>query len=190
MATSIGDDTVLELIFNPEVQGQPLGSIAQAVQHNPVKTLDPEVERELKDLETRAVKYAEQGELYTALELLSQCISREPEYASAYNNRAQVYRLLKDNDKAMGDLDNVIAKYGKGQPTILRQAYTQRAILKRSQGDQEGSRLDFEQGARYGNSLARTVAVQENPYAKMCNQIMMEVMSREINRGRENHKCE
>lgn len=79
--------------------------------------------------------------------------------------RAQVHRLMKNNEAAMKDLDKVISTLGKGQPSILRQvnlslylpitnadmviiikAYTQRAILKRSQGDAEGSRIDFEQG--------------------------------------------
>lgn len=38
-------------------------------------------------------------------------------------------------------------------------------------------------GAKLGNPIARNIAVGENPYAKMCNQIMMEVMGREMNRA-------
>jgi len=38
-------------------------------------------------------------------------------------------------------------------------------------------------GAKLGNPVARNVAVAENPYAKMCNQVMMEVMNRERMRG-------
>ncbi|CAO3624785.1 unnamed protein product [Cunninghamella echinulata] len=82
----------------------------------------------------------------------------------------------------MEDLSQVI-KLGEGQPKVLRQAYTQRAILKRQQGDVIGSRADFEMGAKLGNPIAKNIAVNENPYSKLCNQIMMEVMSREVNKG-------
>lgn len=91
---------------------------------------------------------------------------------------------MKDNlDGALKDLDYVINDIGEGQPKVLRQAYTQRAIVKRQQGDLVGSRKDFEMGAKLGNPIARNFAVNENPYAKMCNQVMMEVMNRERNRG-------
>jgi hypothetical protein len=86
-------------------------------------------------------------------------------------------------DKALKDLDCVINDIGEGQPKILRQAYTQRAIIKRQQGDLVASRKDFELGAKLGNPVARNIAVSENPYAKMCNQVMMEVMNRERMRG-------
>ena len=88
-------------------------------------------------------------------------------------------------DEALKDLDLVIEDLGIGQPKVLNQAYTQRAIIKRQQGDAEGSRLDFEMGAKLGNPVARNIAVKENPYAKMCNSVMMEVMNRERMRGQE-----
>jgi hypothetical protein len=59
--------------------------------------------------------------------------------------RAQIYRLRNENDKALDDLGQVI-QLGEGQPKVLRQAYTQRAIIKRQQGDVHGSRADFEMG--------------------------------------------
>lgn len=91
---------------------------------------------------------------------------------------------MRDNlDAAIKDLDYVIDDIGQGQPKILRQAYTQRAIIKRQQGDLIGSRKDFEMGAKLGNPVARNFAVNENPYAKMCNQVMMEVLNREKMRG-------
>lgn len=91
---------------------------------------------------------------------------------------------MKNPELATKDLDAVI-EIGKGQAAILRQAYTQRGIIKRQQGDQPGAQKDFEMGAKYGNPLARNIAISENPFAKMCNQVMMEVMSREINVGRQ-----
>ncbi|ORX45494.1 hypothetical protein DM01DRAFT_1340008 [Hesseltinella vesiculosa] len=177
-AAKLNDDAVLELMFNPDAQGVPFDSVAQTVQHNPLKEIDPSILMELKSLETQAVELAEKDDLEGALMLLNQCIEKEPEYASVYNNRAQIFRLQNDNESALQDLDKVI-QLGAGQPKVLRQAYTQRAIIKRQQGDMKGANQDFELGAKYGNPLARNYTVNENPYAKMCNQIMVEVMSRE-----------
>ena len=46
--------------------------------------------RHAKLLEVQAVKVAESGNLGDALELLTKTISEVPNYASVYNNRAQV----------------------------------------------------------------------------------------------------
>lgn len=90
---------------------------------------------------------------------------------------------------ALKDLDYVIEDIGEGQPKILKQAYTQRAIIRKQTGDLEGSRKDFSVGAKLGNPIARSIAVSENPYAKMCNQVMMQVMNQERMRSSaENNK--
>ncbi len=39
---------------------------------------------------------------------------------------------------------------------------------------------DFASGGRYGNELARQVAVKTNPYAKLCGNIVKEAMEKEI----------
>jgi tetratricopeptide (TPR) repeat protein len=139
----------------------------------------------LESLEKQAVQAAEKNDLDQALNLFNECITIEPNYASAYNNRAQLYRMQNEVEKAIADLDKVIGDVGTGQPKVLRQAYTQRAILKRQQGDLSASREDFEMGAKLGNPVARNIAVKENPYAKMCNQVMMEVMKGELTKGLE-----
>jgi tetratricopeptide (TPR) repeat protein len=139
----------------------------------------------LETLEKQAVQAAEKNDLDQALSLFNECITIEPNYASAYNNRAQLYRMQDEVEKAIADLDKVISDVGAGQPKVLRQAYTQRAILKRQQGDLNASREDFEMGAKLGNPVARNIAVKENPYAKMCNQVMMEVMKGELTKGLE-----
>lgn len=43
--------------------------------------------KELQSLERQAVKLAEEGKLEEALKFLNQCIEKESDYASAYNNR-------------------------------------------------------------------------------------------------------
>ena len=51
---------------------------------------DSEEIKHAKQLEVQAVKVAEGGNLTDALELLTKTISEVPNYASCYNNRAQV----------------------------------------------------------------------------------------------------
>ncbi|KAJ3297718.1 Tetratricopeptide repeat protein 36 [Borealophlyctis nickersoniae] len=68
-------------------------------------------------------------------------------------------------DEALADLDKAV-ELGAGDAVVLKQAYTQRAILRKSMGDLEGSENDFAQGARLGNEIAKA-AVANNPYAKM-----------------------
>ncbi|KAL0092284.1 hypothetical protein J3Q64DRAFT_1718430 [Phycomyces blakesleeanus] len=184
---SISDDAVLELIFNPDVQGLPLDSINQSITNTSVCTLSPGRLEELKHLEKDAIKLAEKNETGGALELLNRCIEMEPTYGSAYNNRAQLYRMVHKNDEALHDLNKVIS-LAEGQPKILKQAYTQRAIIKRQNGDILGSKEDFAIGAKYGNSVARNITIQDNPYAKMCNQVMLQVMSQELNIGSTENK--
>ncbi|KAI8979213.1 hypothetical protein BDF20DRAFT_912838 [Mycotypha africana] len=181
---AISDEAVLEFMFNPESQGLSLDAIANTVDEKPKYNIPAEKLAQLQTLEKEAVKIAE-TDSGKALELLNECISMEDKYASAYNNRAQVYRLQEQLGKALADLDYVISDIGEGQPKVLRQAYTQRAIIKRQQGDLVGSKEDFQAGARLGNPIARNIAVNENPYAKLCNQVMMEVMSRETNLTKE-----
>ncbi|KAH6566816.1 hypothetical protein BASA60_009303 [Batrachochytrium salamandrivorans] len=48
----------------------------------------------------------------------------------------------------------------------LKQAYTQRAIIKKKRGDLSGADEDFIKGAQYGNEVAKGM-VKNNPYAKL-----------------------
>lgn len=43
--------------------------------------------------------------------------------------------------------------------------------------------MDFQQGGRYGNEIARQMAVKTNPYAKMCGAIVKEAMRKEMTGG-------
>ena len=46
--------------------------------------------REVREMEVKAVRAAEEGRLDEALQLLSEAVTMVPDYASVYNNRAQV----------------------------------------------------------------------------------------------------
>jgi len=84
------DELVLNAIFNP---------------HNPLQIEEKNVETkhdekpldllsdELKSLEIDAVNCAQKGNLDESLNLFNKLIENVPNYASGYNNRAQLYRL-------------------------------------------------------------------------------------------------
>ena len=54
---------------------------------------------------------------------------------------------------------------------MLKQAYTQRAVIKKKQGDESGADRDFAMGAQHGNDFAKGM-VRQNPFAKLCNQVL------------------
>ncbi|OJD25276.1 hypothetical protein ACJ73_03347, partial [Blastomyces percursus] len=51
---------------------------------------------------------------------------------------------------------------------------------KSAQHLEEMASMDFQFGGRYGNEIARQMAVKTNPYAKMCGGIVKEAMRKEI----------
>ncbi|KAI1480403.1 hypothetical protein K445DRAFT_68485 [Daldinia sp. EC12] len=171
------------------------------------------------------------------LSKLGELITEYPKYASARNNRAQVFRrlygdtlllsgeqnsrgLLGDVDElersqaaeqALSDLDQAIALltpksiFAAISPQAgktLSLAHTQRAAIYHmtSKSFQTGSQVkmsgrkeeiwtkndfeeaasrDFALGGRYGNDIAKALAVSTNPTAKLCGQMVREAMKKE-----------
>ncbi|KAJ1989915.1 hypothetical protein H4R33_001913 [Dimargaris cristalligena] len=147
-----------------------------AEEFSPVSPIPETMLAGLKKREVEGVALAEKDDLDGALLHFSAVISQCAKYASAYNNRAQVYRLQNQYDAALDDLAMAL-KYSNGDPKVLKQAYTQRAIIKRARGDTDGAFYDFELGGKYGNPVAKDAAVLENPYSKLCNAIMKESLA-------------
>ena len=58
-------------------------------------------------MERRAINLAVQNKLNESINEFSIIIEEYPSYYSAYNNRAQVYRIKEDNEAALKDLDFV-----------------------------------------------------------------------------------
>ncbi|PGH08215.1 hypothetical protein GX51_01369 [Blastomyces parvus] len=54
---------------------------------------------------------------------------------------------------------------------------------KSAQHLEEMASMDFQLGGRYGNEIARQLAVKTNPYAKMCGAIVKEAMRKEMMGG-------
>src|SRR5438105_4289155 len=90
---STNDSAVLEQLFDPESAPTPspivIDSSLPAFPH----ITSHKDFTQLRSLEVLAIRAAEANDAAKALSLLSQAISQEPKYASAYNNRAQVYRM-------------------------------------------------------------------------------------------------
>ena len=112
-------------------------------------------------------------------------ISIAPERPSCYNNRAQAYRLKGDIQSALNDLnmairqhhDNINANDNAGK-RAAKQAYCQRGLIYRRNGRDEEAMSDFKAAAEMGSEFAKSVLVQLNPYAAMCNKMLRDVFSK------------
>ena len=99
-----------------------------------------------------------------------------------------MYLLLRREADALPDLDAAISHAHRDRLT-LRQAHTQRGLIRRGRGDDEGARADFELAARLGSALARQCLVSMNPYAAMCNAMLSRAM-KELSEVKEEEKAE
>lgn len=141
------------------------------------------VEREAAELEVLAIQAVEvNDDRERALELLGQAIAMAPTYPSPLNNRAQVYRLFKRpsrTEEARADLEAALAQATvEDFPLVRRQALSQRAWLHYADGSMEAAFRDFEAAAALGCTEAQRMAVRCNPYARLCNDIMQEMLNR------------
>lgn len=127
----------------------------------------------------RAVDEADNPRL--AAELFSRAIEMDDMRASAYNNRAQAYRLLANVQGAESDLDRAI-ELSRGRGRVACQAYTQRGLVRKLQGKAELALEDFGKAASLGSHFSRAQVASMNPYAALCNSMMTEMMEK-IRRG-------
>ncbi|KAF9383462.1 Tetratricopeptide repeat protein 36 [Podila verticillata] len=175
---SAGDAKILDMVFNPEGTMLPDKETETMLRSEPT-VIEPELLKKLKALEGEAVLLAEKDDIDGAIAKFTEIIDLCPTYASVYNNRAQAYRIQDNNEAAIKDLDKAI-EHGNGQTAILKQAYTQRAIIKKLKGDKDGAQVDFERGARFGNPVAKAISVQDNPISQLCGAMVMEMLNKEL----------
>jgi len=173
---------------------------------------------------------------------LSDLIAKQPDYASARNNRAQALRrlygdcmllagaglhagsLIQNADEsekmaasatALSDLDrcisllsprSIFAAVGPLTARTLSLAHTQRAAIYHATSKglgsgavrissdrkeekwtalefEEAASRDFALGGRYGNDIAKGLAVSTNPTAKLCGEMVREMMKKEYGPG-------
>ncbi|XDV29547.1 hypothetical protein PO909_032659 [Leuciscus waleckii] len=156
---SAHDRAVLQAIFNPT---SPFGDIPGLNQEDDLidddSAFEPELVKQVKDLELQGVSAAESGDLLASLQHFNQAITILPQRASAYNNRAQTRRLQGDTKGAVEDLERAITLSG-GVGRSACQALVQHGLLLRLSGRDEEARVDFERAAALGSEFAKQQAV-------------------------------
>ncbi|XP_033641902.1 tetratricopeptide repeat protein 36 homolog [Asterias rubens] len=169
------DEAVLDAIFNPLLPSG--GEVPQGVVDETPENDESEEVRESRDLELQGVHKAEAGDMNSAIDFFNKAVLVSPERASCYNNRAQALRLRGDIIGALEDLNHAI-ELSNGRSKAACQAYTQRGLIRRLEGNNEDALEDFKKAACLGSTFARSQVVQMNPYAAMCNQMLSDVIGR------------
>lgn len=182
-----GDEAILNFIFNKshikfEPPAPPL----------PEDEADVEYFKTLNEKELAIVKMAEDGELDKAEEEFTKLLEEYSDAPSVYNNRCQVRRLKGDKDGAMGDVNECItlalrwlAVHEKTKPEgsvkrrrdVLKQAYTQRSLLRKDNGEAEAAESDLRAAAACGSDIARIMTEKDNPFATLCRQTVEVMLS-------------
>lgn len=209
---SSNDAAVLGQLFDPESAAAAAATIAiDPTLPSDAHISDPTLLQSLRATEIRAIRLAEANDLAQARTILTQLTLSNPDYASCYNNLAQVLRMLSAPPaEILQALSRAIAlaapepprtaAVSPSQANLLAQAYTQRGALlytlfkKMSDGDgpvagmdreqlEMAASKDFYEGGRYGNEMGREMAVRTNPYARMCGAIVKEALTRDYEGG-------
>lgn len=174
--TTQNDRLVLNSILNPNL---PLGEGVFDPKEEDVEVQDdtePKVSEDGMKIEREGMMTAEQGNIDQAIHLFTQVIEKYPEYASAYNNRAQAYRLKSDTRRAMEDLE-VALKLSNKSGKVGASALCQRGIIQRKFGHDDSAIEDFKEAANLGSGFAKSMLVEMNPYAAMCNAMLKNVFT-------------
>lgn len=66
----------------------------------------------------------------------------------------------------------------EGIGKVACQAFSQRGLINQLQGKKQQALNDFQEAAKLGSAFAKTMLVQMNPYAALCNQMLAEVMQK------------
>ncbi|XP_059623012.1 tetratricopeptide repeat protein 36 homolog [Phlebotomus argentipes] len=178
------DKAVLDSIFNPFQIG---GGAEQGVDWNfdeglsddvqdPYEEPTPEVQESVRR-EIQAIKLAECGDLAKAVDVFSSAIEVAPTRRAPWNNRAQAYRLLGNDQAALADLEMALQLSGGTGRTGCR-ALCQRGLLHRKNGDDDAARDDFKAATNLGSKFARGQLIEMNPYAALCNQMLRDAFQK------------
>ncbi|XP_026761887.1 tetratricopeptide repeat protein 36 homolog [Galleria mellonella] len=169
------DKAVLRSIFDPTA------TIAQVVDDGDRFEEDDDepsndAQKESSKFCAEGVQLAEAGKFEEALQVLTKGIEVAPGRAAAYNDRAQLLRLMNRDDDAMADLDKALqlTEGRKGRARAL--ALCQRGVLLRKRDEGDSARASFTEAAKLGSGFAKKQVVEMNPYAALCNQMLSQVM--------------
>jgi len=169
--TTENDRQVLNSILNPNL---PLGEGVFDPEEKEAEA--EELPHQVKIIQSKGMAAAEKGDVEEAIQIFNQGISECPGFASLHNNRAQAFRLAGRSNSALGDLNKAISlSGGKGQ--VAANAYCQRAQLYRKDGRDDEASADFKSAADLGSAFAKSMLVELNPYAAMCNAMLKNVFA-------------
>ena len=141
-----------------------------------------------KYIETEAISFdiiaifkAEAGDLQGALVTLNEAILRLPQYPSLLNNRAQMFRLLKDDEKAVQDLMKAVEllNHNPDDFTSLR-VHEQLGWIMFKQGKNEEAQDFFKVASDLGSAEAKRMLVRCNPYSELCNAMFREALAQNV----------
>ena len=163
---STRDDQILNMIFNNPGEFV-LNDIKDSI------PINDKLLKELKIMEIEAVQLAEQKLYLEALKVLDEAIMKCPTYGSLYNNKAQILTLMERVDESLIALELAI-EYG--DTLVLGKAYTQKGLILLKLNKELEAEEAFKNGARFGNSISKQ-KLQQNPYAKMCSNILKVAMN-------------
>lgn len=156
-----------EAVFDPEEEGK---------ERDPEDTVETEASKLSKSLERQAIAACERGDVESALETFRRAIEADVGRASCYNNRAQAFRLKGDIASALNDIESALTKSG-GRGRAAKQAFVQRGLIHRRNGNDEQAKKDFEEASDLGSEFAKAVLVEMNPFAALCNKMLKDVYS-------------
>lgn len=117
--------------------------------------------------------------LSTLLSDLGQAITLSTPKSPADPVSPSQARLLADSHTHRAYLLLKISRQLKSRNAEDAEAIPERLRELGSEGLEEMASRDFFFGGRYGNKVAQQMAVQTNPYAKMCGAIVKEAMRKE-----------
>ncbi|KAF8247658.1 hypothetical protein K440DRAFT_628214 [Wilcoxina mikolae CBS 423.85] len=183
------DATTLSLLFDPESSPSPsTAPISPSLPPDP--HYPPSLIPSLQKSELAAITLA-QTDPAAALPLFNTILSTYPAYASGFNNRAQLRRLLSHPvEEIVADLEKaielaspaggVLAETSELQGKVLQQAWTQLGVVMLGEGREEDAVKAFTEGARFGGEIAKGMCVKLNPVARLCGSIVKEAMREEM----------
>ena len=88
-----------------------------------------------------------------------------------------LFLMLGDVSSALEDLNKAI-ELSRDRGSAAAQAYTQRGLIHRLNGAEEKALEDFSKAAELGSAFAKTMVVQMNPYAAMCNKMLADAINK------------
>lgn len=163
------DEAVLGAIFNPF---QPFPS---TITVKP-KRESARLPASLVEAQRKTIRLTEQNNYEQALAVLDEAITKHSSYAALFNDRAQLHRLMKNNDAAISDLNTAI-NLSDAKGRVAKHAFAQRGLLRKLKSLDDLALQDFQAAADLGCEFSRIYVAKHNPYAALCNEMLSKAFS-------------